>query len=219
MRKDISFSGTPFCVDDCRHCAKFMRSMNWVSLNQSQRKNVSAISMRDDRMTPTLLHPVCGFYIFPLPYASSHQNACPLAWLSLLCLHIVQMQPCPASDLPCSNNDKYCGFSIAVTAVPGGHSKCSSLLFTSKTWCGFIPLREGFQQAAVTVVNLPPSRLNPSLLFQQSLTLTTPLLLCQPFVRASWLLWAILVPAIVLEKTILNGGLQLGTPSHYLLLV
>lgn len=168
--------------------------------------------MRDDRMTPTLLHPVCGFYAFSLPYASSHQNASPLARLSLLCLHIAQMQPCPASALPCSNNDKYCGFSIAVTAVPGGHSKCSSLLFTSKTkW-------EGFQQAAVTVVNLPPSRLNPSLLFQQSLTLTTPLLLCQPFVRASWLLWAILAPAIVLEKTILKKGLQFGTPSHYLLL-
>lgn len=55
--------------------------------------------MQDDRMTPRLLH----FFIrsmvatpspFSLPYASSHQNACLLARLSLPCLHIVQMQPC-----------------------------------------------------------------------------------------------------------------------------
>lgn len=125
---------------------------------------MSTISMRDDRMTPRCLHLVCGFYVFSLPYASSHQNACLLARLSLLCLHIVQMQPYLASALPCSNNDKYFRFSITVAAVPGGHSK---RCLRQRLWCGFRPLWEGVQKAAITVVDLTPSRLNPSLFFQQ----------------------------------------------------
>lgn len=68
LNRNLSLSGTPFCVDDDRHYAKLMESMNCVSLNQSQRKkNVSTISMRDDRMTPRLLHPVCGSYVCLLP--------------------------------------------------------------------------------------------------------------------------------------------------------
>lgn len=38
LNRNLSLSGTPFCVDDDRHYAKFMESMNCVSLNQSQRK-------------------------------------------------------------------------------------------------------------------------------------------------------------------------------------